>query len=429
MPPRIPERYRLNVRLGNDGDVEEWLATDEDLERPVLIRFPGPDADAKRIAAFLAPVRAAAGTAHPHIQTVFAAGETAGSAYAVAEWDGAVTIADRIKAGETIPVAEYLPNASGLASGLAAFHAGGGVHGAIDPSAIHFSAAHPARLAAFGRVPVTTSPEGDTAALASALRTAITGSESPSIRPSHVAEGIPSAVDDALEAAEQGRLDAEGLAEALSAVSLRPEPEPDRRWTVRPLALFGLVVLIALALSVLGLSIDVDPDSPFLFPAAPAETEQGAAGGTAPPTEVPDDVAIPATLTIYDPYGDGVENDAELAAVADGSRSTRWTTETYPEQFGPEKAGVGVVLETPIPIGGVEIAAEPTMRFTVSWSATLPEVPEGWQRVGAGQVLAGSTRLDLPHREDGVWLIWVTSLAERPGGAYGAWISEIRPLP
>ena len=33
MPPRLPDRYRLSVRLGADGDVEEWLATDEHLER------------------------------------------------------------------------------------------------------------------------------------------------------------------------------------------------------------------------------------------------------------------------------------------------------------------------------------------------------------------------------------------------------------
>jgi hypothetical protein len=31
MPPRIPDRYRMNVRLGADGDIEEWLATDENL--------------------------------------------------------------------------------------------------------------------------------------------------------------------------------------------------------------------------------------------------------------------------------------------------------------------------------------------------------------------------------------------------------------
>ena len=71
MPPKLPDRYELNVRLGVDGDIEEWLATDMRLERPVLIRFAGPDSDDERIEAFLAPVRSAAATTHPHIQKVF----------------------------------------------------------------------------------------------------------------------------------------------------------------------------------------------------------------------------------------------------------------------------------------------------------------------------------------------------------------------
>lgn len=429
MPPRLPDRYRLNVRLGTDGDVEEWLATDEHLERPVLIRFPGPDADEERIASFLDPVRAAAGTAHPHIQTVYAAGESGGSAFAVAEWDGAVTIADRLNAGETIPITEYLPNAYGLAAGLAAFHERGGVHGAIDPSAIHFSAAHPARLASFGRIPVTTTPEGDTTALASALRTAVTGSSNPAVLPSHVAEGIPPSVDNALEAAEAGRLDAAGLSEALSAVSLQRELDADRRWTIRPLVLFALVVLLALVVSVVGLAIDVDPDSPFLFPAAPADQERSTPSSAAPESETAGEVAIPATLSIYDPYGDGIENDDELPNAADGDRTTRWETETYPEQFGRDKAGVGITIDAPIPIGGLEITASPSTRYSIAWSATMPDVPGDWERVGAAQIIAGSTRLDVPVREDGFWLVWITALSERIDGSYGTWISEIRPLP
>ncbi len=54
MPPRLPDRYSLNVRLGRDRDIEEWLATDEQLDRPVLIRFLPPDASPERIEAFFA---------------------------------------------------------------------------------------------------------------------------------------------------------------------------------------------------------------------------------------------------------------------------------------------------------------------------------------------------------------------------------------
>lgn len=429
MPPRIPGRYRMNVRLGADGDVEEWLATDEQLERPVLIRFPGPDADPGRVAQFLAPIRAAAATSHPHVQRVYAAGEVDHSAFAVAEWDGAVTVADRLKAGETLPIPEYLPNASGVAAGLAAFHANGGIHGAIDASAIHFSAAHPARLASFGRIPVTTTAAGDTAALAMVLRESVTGTDNPAILPSHVAEGIPTAVDDALEAAEAGTLDAAGLSDALSNAFLHREPEIEHSWSVKPLILFAAVVAVLLSLSVVGLAIDVDPDSPFLYPAAPAEQDPGAPTSTAPPTEAPTENAIPALATVYDPYGDGIENDEVVGAVVDGIRGTSWETEPYPDPLDETKEGVGIILESPVPIGSIEVSGTPDTQFTVAWNATVPDVPGEWDRIGAAQILTGTTRLDVAHREEGFWLIWLTMLPEQSDGNYGTSISEIRLLP
>ncbi len=419
----------MNVRLGADGDVEEWLATDEHLERPVLIRFPGPDADADRIAAFLSPVRAAAATTHPHVQMIYAAGEVDGSAFAVAEWDGAVTIADRLKAGETLPIAEYLTNASGLASGLAAFHANGGIHGAIDPRAIHFSAAHPARLASFGRVPITTTQAEDTAALAASLRTAITGSDNPAVLPSHVAEGIPSSVDVALAEAETGILDATGLADALSSSSLHRQPDAGRPWSLRPLVLFAFVVAAVLLLSVVGLSIDVDPDSPFLYPAAPAEQEHATPARTVQAIDTPTEIAIPAVVSVYDPFGDGIENDETLDAVVDGKRATKWETEPYPSPLDETKEGVGIILESPIPIGAIEITGTSDTQFTVAWNATLPDVPGDWERIGAGQILTGTTRLDVAHREQGFWLVWITSLPQRADGSFGTSIAEIRLLP
>ncbi len=419
----------MNVRLGADGDVEEWLATDEQLEQPVLIRFPGPDADAERIAQFLAPVRAAASTSHPHVQTVYMAEEIDGSAFAVAEWDGAVTIGDRLKAGETLPVSEYLPNASGVAAGLAAFHANGGIHGAIDPSAIHFSAAHPARLAGFGRRPVTTTTEGDTAALAAALRTAITGNTNPAVRPSHVAEGIPSSVDEALTAAENGVLDAAGLADALSVISLHREPTTEGHWSLKPLVAFLVVAAIVIVLSIVGFSIDVDPDSPFLYPASPSEQENSAPVTPVADAETADQPVVPATAGTYDPFGDGVENDETVGAVLDNDRLSAWETEPYPGPLGDTKEGVGIVLEAANPIGAIEITGTPETRFAIAWNVTVADAPSSWERIGAGQLLTGTTRLDVARRESGFWLVWLTSLPLRSDGSYRTSISEIRLLP
>lgn len=428
MPPRLPERYRLNVRLGADGDVEEWLATDEHLERPVLIRFPGPAGSRQRMEQFLASVRAAAATSHAHVQTVFAAGELHGSAFAVSEWDGAVTVADRLRAGETIPVSEYLPNAAGLADGLAAFHGNGGTHGSIDSAAIHFSAAHPARLAGFGRVPTTTSQEDDTIALANVLRTAITGSDNPWVQPSQVAEGLPPAVDEALNAAASGGVSAAQLADSLRTIPYSPRPEPNASWSPRGLIVFAGVVAAILAVAALGLAVDIDPDSAFLYPAAPAEIPTPAPGTTIPVVEEPVNESISATAIAFDPLGDGAENDDDAPAAIDGDRSTSWETEQYPEPISSTKAGVGLILTADGPISAIEITGSPGTRYTIGWASEHLPTPDEWASVGTGTLLTGTTRHQVPT-SGGVWLLWLTGLPEQPDGSYAARISNVSMIP
>ncbi len=429
MPPRLPDRYRLTVRLGADGDVEEWLATDEQLERPVLVRFPGPAGSRHRMDQFLTSVRAAAATSHPHVQTVFAAGELHGSAYAISEWDGAVTVADRLRAGETIPVEEYLSNAAGLADGLSALHRHGAVHGAIDAAAIHFSAAHPARLAGFGRVPRTENPSDDTVALANVLRTAITGSDNPWVTPSQVVEGMPASVDDALESASAGTVDAAGLADALRAIPYSPPPEPTRRWSPRGLGVFAIVVAAMLALAVLGFAIDIDPDSPLLFPAAPSGREPASPTTTIPVVDAqPDRVSVATGAVAYDPLGDGTENDDQAAAVLDGDRTTSWQTERYTGPLANTKAGVGIVLTADGPISAIEITGSPRTRYSLQWATPADASAGVWQTVGTGTLLTGSTRHAVPHRE-GTWLLWLTDLPEQPDGSFAAQISTILLIP
>ncbi|HZD22644.1 MAG TPA: protein kinase, partial [Acidimicrobiia bacterium] len=171
MPSAIPDRYQLEVRLGRDGDIEEWLATDTSLDRPVLVRSLGPDVSEERRKQFVQSVSDAARISHTHLARVFAVSETVGGAYAVSEWTGGATLADRVGADHPVDLPDFLPNASGLAGALAALHRGGAVHGKIDTSTISYSGAHPAKLGAFGRQ-AATDADGDVRALAAALETA-----------------------------------------------------------------------------------------------------------------------------------------------------------------------------------------------------------------------------------------------------------------
>ncbi len=429
MPPRLPDRYRLNIRLGSDGDIEEWFGQDDSLDRPVLIRYLAPESSRARHIDFLEGVRSAAGLSDIHLQKVFAAAETTASAYSVSEWDGGVTIADRLRADEAIPVDEFLPNASGLCLALSRFHELGGVHGAIDTSAVHFSAAHPVKLGAFGRDQRWTDPAGDTAALAEVLRAAITGTDDTTVFPSDVIDGIHPGVDEALRGGIEGSLDAAALARSLQAAPhvQQAEEKPIRPW--RTLALFGAIVVLIALIAAVGLAADFDPNSPVLYPVTARPTTSTS---TVPPqiaAPVDDPARLPATVAVYDPLGDGTESDDTLSHATDGSRSTGWTTEAYSRPLPDVKAGVGLAIDVEGTPEVMYIDGSPGTTFSVAWAATMPADPVEWGHIARGTLLRAESRIQLPVRGGGLWLLWLTDLPERPDGSYQARIADIRFAP
>ena len=343
MPPPLPPRYRLEVRLGRDHDIEEWLATDLNLDRPVLIRILGPDATEKRRQEFLTTVRAAAAVIHPHLEPIYAAEEVSGGAYAVSEWSGGLTLESRLAGGNTLDPLEFAANAAGLAGALAALHKTGLVHGAIDSGSILYTVARPARLGGFGRPRrYLTTPVGDVTDLATVLERSLTGLGSGGPPPSEMVDGLPRAVDQALADARLGGLDAQGLAVALEAIPrpAPPEPEDPKRRKRIPLLATALIV-IAIGLIALGRVLAGDVKVPVIpGPSATAPTSSTTAPTTTttqPGSPVP--VLIAAAST-YDPYGEGGENDDSVAQVIDGDLATTWRTERYRDPIELLKPGV-----------------------------------------------------------------------------------------
>ncbi len=431
MAPNLPDRYQPRVRLGRDGDVEEWLATDTALDRPVLVRVLTADAAADRRSSFVTASRAAASVVHDHLAQVYDVGNHDSTPHAIIEWTGGVSVADRLLAGEGLPADEFLANAAGLADGLAALHATGFTHGAIDAGAIHFSASHPAKLGGFGRDRVVFDAKSDTAALAGALRAAVTGSDDPAVLPSHVVEGLTADVDEALEAAASGILDAAALATVLHAI-----PATERRagaWTwgwVGPVT--GLVVA-AVLVSVVGLSIGTDPDSPFLFPATPSPTRAPPAtttttttlAPTSPEAEPPPGV-LGFTAAVYDPPpGDGSEHDSDLPALGDGDAATTWRTERYFSPLPLLKDGVGVAFVTEGAPMTLEFIVTAGTRFRVRWAPALPAEPGAWEDVASGSALGPPVAVQLPDRDRGTWLLWLVDLPEQEDGSYFAEVGEV----
>ena len=432
MPPPLPSRYRLEVRLGRDQDIEEWLATDEHLDRPVLIRLLGPDAGPKRRNEFLTGVRGAAAVRHPHLEPIFEAEEVAEGAYFVSEWNGGISLASRLEAGETLDFSEFCANASGLAGALAALHRAGLVHAAIDPGAILYTVSRPARLGGFGLVKrFVATPAGDVSDLASVLERSLTGFPSGGPPPSEVVDGVPVEIDRILASARRGELTADALSHALEGV---PKPLPPVEAPVRSLRTLVLAgVLVALAAGLIAIGRVMAGDTGLAVLPAPAATVPTLAVS---PTSTLRVVTDPSSATTppqigaartFDPFGEGGENDDNIGLVIDGDPATFWRTERYRDPMELLKPGLGVVIAltgvpTSIQIDGMAAGAD----LSVRWSAEEPFDPSMWETVATGRSEGGPLTFQLPVRTDGNWLLWLTSLPRQPDGDYWITIGEIR---
>lgn len=437
MPLPLPDRYHLEVRLGRDDDIEQWLATDTSLSRPVLIRFLGPETDQERRGRFLASVQAAAIVNHAHMASVYNAEALTDGAYSVSEWTGGVTLADRLAADETIGVDEFLPNAAGLADALAALHREGHVHGAIDPSAVFHTVAHPAQLGAFGRVAVDHTPSDDVRSLAAVLEVGLTGSGPGGPPPSEIVDGLDRAVDHALRTAQLGHLTARQFADLLRAA---PSPVPPQSVSAegsrRFLLAVGALALAGVALIGLGRFLTDDTDRPPLFPSTTAVTDTVALPSTTTTTD-PDAVVAPTTtfplqeidvisVESVDPFGGGDENDNRLGNMIDGDPDSVWRTERYRDPLPLLKPGVGVAftvasVPTEIVITGMNAGAA----YEVAWVDGEPD-PEAWEVVVRGRVGTGTPRHQLPSRFGGSWVLWFTDLPFLDVDDHSTEVAEVR---
>ena len=90
-----------------------------------------------------------------------------------------------------------------------------------------------------------------------------------------------------------------------------------------------------------------------------------------------------ATITAYDPEGDGTENDGDaVMSLADGNPATSWATVCYSSQFMGGKQGVGLVVtfdEVAQQAVTVDVQSGPyQVDFFTSDSETIPASFAEW---------------------------------------------------
>src|SRR5512146_218380 len=126
--------YRLEDRLGEGGMGTVYRALDTKLQRPVAIKFLSDElADAAARRRFQREAQMASSLNHPHILTVYDAGDFEGRQYLVTEFIDGGTLKDWTKTEERTwrQIVELL---TGVADGLAAAHGVGILHRDIKPA-------------------------------------------------------------------------------------------------------------------------------------------------------------------------------------------------------------------------------------------------------------------------------------------------------
>ena len=146
----IMDRYQIEERIGQGGMGVVYRARDTRLNRPVAIKFLSDElADAAARRRFQREAQMASSLNHPHILTVYDAGEFEGRQYLVTEFVDGGTLKQWAKQQPRSwqDAAELL---TGVADGLAAAHQAGILHRDIKPDNILITSTGYAKLSDFG---------------------------------------------------------------------------------------------------------------------------------------------------------------------------------------------------------------------------------------------------------------------------------------
>lgn len=144
--------FRITDEIGRGAHGIVCRAVDEQLERTVAIKtlVTSPASDPAAAERFLHEARVASSIDHPHIGTIYEAGQTPdGQLYLVMAYYGGGSLRERLAQGP-LPPEEAVDLVLQIAAGLARAHVHGIVHGDVKPENILFAEDGSAKLIDFG---------------------------------------------------------------------------------------------------------------------------------------------------------------------------------------------------------------------------------------------------------------------------------------
>ena len=179
--------YRIEAQLGEGGMGVVYRALDTKLNRPVALKFLSDelaDSDARR--RFQREAQMASSLNHPHILTVYDAGDFEGRQYLVTEFVDGGTLKTWAGA-EKRTWREIVELLVGVADGLAAAHQAGILHRDIKPENILVAKNGYAKLADFGLAKLADATPDDATTLAGRTRHGVVIGSIPYMSPEQAA--------------------------------------------------------------------------------------------------------------------------------------------------------------------------------------------------------------------------------------------------
>ena len=108
--------------------------------------------------------------------------------------------------------------------------------------------------------------------------------------------------------------------------------------------------------------------------------------------------------------------------------STAWAkvrTESYFAPLPLLKPGVGIVFTVAGDPATVDVVGAAGTRYTIAWAPAADASREEFEDVVTGELLEGSTRMQLGDRAGGAWLLWFTDLPEQEDGVFYTVVNEV----